>query len=80
MTVKSCSSLASDRVSVPFLMYGPYRPFATWISSPSGALSARGSESSRSASSSVTVSSDIVLKSDPVRGLSVEPSSSTSLT
>ncbi len=67
--MNSCSSLSSDRDSVPRLTYGPYRPFWTVISSPvpGSVPSARGSDSSRKASSSDTVSMLIDLSNDAVR-------------
>ncbi len=66
-----CSSDASERESVPFFRYGPYRPFCAVISCPSAGSTptTRGSDSSRSASSRVTVSSDIVDSRDAVCGL-----------
>ncbi len=70
VTVNICSSSVSDRESVPFLRYGPYRPFCAVISTPSASVpTTRGSESSLSASCSVTSSSVIVLSSEAVRGL-----------
>ena len=71
VTSNSASSLASDRESVPFFRYGPYRPFCAVISSPSAGSSptTRGSDSSRSAVGRSMVSSVIDLNSDAVRGL-----------
>ena len=79
--MNSCSSLSSERESVPFLMYGPYRPFCALISSPSApAPTVRGRVSSRSASSRVTVSSDIDVNRLAVRGASLLPSGTTVVT
>ena len=76
VSVNSWSSLSSDRLSVPFFTYGPYRPFCTVTGSPSSSPSVRGSVSSLSASSSVTVSSAIDLSSEAVRGLAEAGASS----
>ena len=66
-----CSSLVSERESVPRFRYGPYRPFCAVISSPvfGSTPTTRGNDSSFSASSSVTVSRFIDRSSEPVRGL-----------
>ena len=73
---KSCCSLVSDRESVPFLRYGPYRPFCAVIStsvpsSPVVVPTTRGSDSSRSAVSSSMVPRSMSLKSEAVRGLTL---------
>ncbi len=68
--MNSCSSSARLRLSVPFLTYGPYRPFWTVISAPSaGSLpSDRGRLSRRRASSRVTASTFMFFSSDDVCG------------
>ncbi len=82
VSVNSCSSDSSDRLSLPFLAYGPYRPFWTVTGSPSISPIVRGNVSSLSASSRVTLSRSIVLSSDAVLGLAdaCASSSSTSVT
>ncbi|CAM5492389.1 hypothetical protein SBADM41S_00940 [Streptomyces badius] len=84
---KSWSSEVSDRESVPFFRYGPYRPFCAVISTPSASSpTTRGSDISLRASARVTVSRDMVLKSEAVRGFTAflpvfgVPSGSTSVT
>ena len=64
------SSLSSERESVPFFRYGPYRPFCVVMSTPvSGSCpTTRGSESSLSAVSRSTVCGSIDLKRDAVLG------------
>src|SRR6266699_3346707 len=69
VSVNNCSSDSSDRLSVPFLAKGPYRPFCTVTGSPSSSPIVRGSVSSFSASSSVTLSGSMAFSSDAVRGL-----------
>ena len=74
--MNSCSSDSSDRLSVPFFTYGPYRPFCTVTCSPSSSPRVRGRLSSFSASSSVTVSSAMDFSSEAVLGLAEAGASS----
>ena len=68
---KICSSESSERLSVPFFRYGPYRPFCAVMSTPvSGSWpTTRGRSSSLRAVARSTVAGSIVLKRDAVRGL-----------
>ncbi len=68
---KICSSLVSERESVPFFRYGPYLPFCAvmGVAVSGSSPTTRGRSSRRSAVSRSTVARSIDLKMEAVRGL-----------
>ena len=69
---KIWSSLSSVRLSLPLVMYGPYRPFCAVIISPSviSAPTVRGNDKSCNASVIVTFSIAIDLNNETIFGFS----------